>query len=120
MGRILMTDKALEKVQTLANNQQFKNSLNNFAKISQLYTNKNKVVPSRNLLNWSNRRLVKKVHNLDDVFMFRDKNNRFFFTIQNDESDNSTAILLDVIGKKEAETQLTDLYSSLTARKAGS
>ncbi|MFE4354028.1 hypothetical protein [Peribacillus butanolivorans] len=109
MNQIVMTDKALEKVQKLAKNPAFKVSLERFVKISKMYTNVDNEIPAYNIFKAPYRRMIEKVHHVDDMYMFRDKSNRFIFTVERDDKNNNTAILLDVLDKREAMNQLNHL-----------
>jgi hypothetical protein len=113
-----MTDKALEKVKKLAKNPAFKNSLEKFVKISEMYTSVDNKVPAYNLFKNSYKNAVKKVHNFDDMYMFRDRANRFIFTIEKDHKNNTTAILLDVIDKREAMNRLDKFYGTSNIQRA--
>lgn len=105
-----MTDQAKQKVQELVKKPIFKSSLQKFIQVSEMYTGINQKTPPIDIFkNPAHRTMLKKVKHVDDVYMFRDKNIRFIFTLEEDNKNNPTAILLDVMDKKEAKSHLKTL-----------
>ncbi|WP_256816542.1 hypothetical protein [Cytobacillus sp. Bac17] len=107
MTATLITEQAKRKIQPLVKSPVFKHSLNNFLTLTKAYTDANKIVPSINLFGPKRRkynRMLKNVQQIDDVYIFRDKNNRFIFTIKADKDNTKTAILLDLLNEEEMET----------------
>ncbi|MCM3595049.1 hypothetical protein M4D55_04530 [Metabacillus idriensis] len=102
-----MTMQAKNKIQELGKSPLFRNSLEKFLKISEMYTNKNEAKLKYNpLFERKYSRMIKKITNEDDVYMFRDRNNRFVFTIEKDNNDKDVTILIDVLDRNDVRTRL--------------
>jgi hypothetical protein len=72
-----------------------------------MYLSTKKRIPGGyNPLESKNKYMLQKVHKEDDLYIFRDRNNRFIFTIDKDENENDVPILIDVITRAEVKSRL--------------
>ncbi|WP_257348805.1 hypothetical protein [Pseudalkalibacillus decolorationis] len=108
-----MTSQAKAKIQTLAKNPSFRISLEKFLKISEMYTNTHNKVPSYNVMRRPFRNMLNKIQNVDNLYIFRDKNTRFIFTLDKGKDDEETAILLDVLDKQEVRSYLKEINNPI-------
>jgi len=102
MMQALMTNHAKEKIQKLEfNNTDFKLSLNKFLDTLQMYSRKSKItnVYSNYLSGWKNTYRKQLITRVDDTYIYRDKDLRYVFTIQKNENNMDTAIIIDVLDK---------------------
>lgn len=97
MTQALMTDHVKKKIQPLANSPVFKHSLDKFLRLTTAYTTTPNPVPGLNIFKRKNKRLLKYVQQVDDLYIFRDRKHRFIFTIEKDNQNKDTAILLDIL-----------------------
>ncbi|MFK9115969.1 hypothetical protein ABEI56_24670 [Peribacillus castrilensis] len=106
MTNIRITNLAKQKIQPLINSRPFKNSLDRFTKVAKAYTETSNQIPGIQLfhpLARRNKRLLRSIQKVEDAYIYRDRDIRYIFSIEKDENNNDTAILLDIMQRKEVE-----------------
>ncbi|WLR46571.1 hypothetical protein LC065_13440 [Halobacillus litoralis] len=104
--QLLMTDLAKNKIKALVKSYTFKKAFNFFQFASNAFINNLGLVESfdRSKPPLELKKLISKVQNEEDVYVFRHRGHRFIFTIDKNEEGNDSIILVDIVGRKGIRT----------------